>query len=364
MRHVLLILVVSGVLFMAGCQEENTSAKIRPMADTVGFAQHGWQVDSVMNRIKNMYGNRISDIFLNRDIGDQTTWKAVICPHDDFSYAGYLYPAALSHIKTPTVILFGVAHKARTLGLENRLIFDSFSAWHGPYGNIFVSSFRDSIIRALPTETYIVHDEMQRLEHSVEAMLPFLQYYNRNVEIISILVPAMPFDRMQEISGLLSDAIAGAAEKRGWHWGEDYAFIISSDAVHYGDEDWGGKNYAPYGADSAGYDKAVSHEMEIVNTCLTGDMNEEKVRQLTTYLVQDENFREYKWSWCGRYSIPLGLLTTIQMGKRNGEISEGVFLGFGSSIDHLPIPVQDLKMGVTAPANIRHWVGYAAIGYQ
>ena len=34
-------------------------------------------------------------------------------------------------------------------------------------------------------------NDMQTVEHSVEAIVPFLQAYNRDVEIVSILVPYM-----------------------------------------------------------------------------------------------------------------------------------------------------------------------------
>lgn len=43
---------------------------------------------------------------------------------------------------------------------------------------------------------------------------------------------------------------------KGLEWGRDFCIVISTDAVHYGDKEWGGKNYAPYGTDSAGYAKA------------------------------------------------------------------------------------------------------------
>ena len=37
----------------------------------------------------------------------------------------------------------------------------------------------------------IISDTLQKVEHSVEAMIPFLQYFDKDISIISILVPAM-----------------------------------------------------------------------------------------------------------------------------------------------------------------------------
>ncbi|MEI6457259.1 MAG: AmmeMemoRadiSam system protein B, partial [bacterium] len=163
----------------------------------------------------------------------------------------------------------------------------------------------------------------------------------------------------------LARAIQKVMEEGTLSWRKDIAIVISNDAVHYGDEDWGGQNYAPYGTDSAGYKKALAHEYEIIGNCLTGLNSKDKIRRFTGYTVQDTNYRIYKWTWCGRYAVPLGLLTGfyIQQNLRLGP-PEGILIGYNTSIGQPPIPVSDLKMGTTAIANLRHWVGYAAIGYK
>jgi hypothetical protein len=135
--------------------------------------------------------------------------------------------------------------------------------------------------------------------------------------------------------------------------------------VHYGDEDWGGKNMAPFGVDSIGYAKAVKHEHGIIHSCLAGEPNQEKVRQFVQETVQPNNYKEYKWTWCGRYSVPLGLMTSINLQKKTGSKPlNGKFIGYSTSIDHNPLPVDDLRMGRTAIATMRHWVGYASVGYE
>lgn len=45
-----------------------------------------------------------------------------------------------------TVILFGVAHKARQLNLENLVAFDSYDCRKGPYGDVKVSGLREEIM--------------------------------------------------------------------------------------------------------------------------------------------------------------------------------------------------------------------------
>ena len=72
----------------------------------------------------------------------------------------------------------------------------------------------------------------------------------------------------------------------------------------------------------------------------------------------------YKWTWCGRYSVPMGLITSYYLTKKFNINLSGLLLGYATSIDHQTLPVDDLVMGTTAPANIHHWVGYAAIAYK
>ncbi|NOQ28278.1 MAG: AmmeMemoRadiSam system protein B [Bacteroidales bacterium] len=354
MKTLKLVIIFSVLIVFSACKHNNKPEElnIRQIVDTIGFAQYDWQMDSIMNRL---------EISVESDI----KWRVVISPHDDYAYVGNLYPEALNGIKAKTVILFGVAHKARNYDLENKIIFDSYDEWSAPYGSVKVSDIRNDLISNLPDSLIIVHDEMQSVEHSLEAIIPFLQYNNRELEIIPILVPYMSFEKMQQISISLSKSLSSVMDDRNLSWGDDIAMVITTDAVHYGDEDWGGKNYAPYGTDSVGLKNARNHEMDIINNCLIDDLSIDKVQSFVNYTVQESDYKEYKWTWCGRYSVPLGLLTAYELNKlRNGTGLSGSFIAYANSIDHPVLKVDDLKMGTTAPANNRHWVGYPAVGYK
>jgi AmmeMemoRadiSam system protein B len=352
---IILVLLVSG----------KPAEKVRKPVDLVGFPTQAWQMDSVMNRIFNIQGQKILDSWKRNNIKKFTPWKLAICPHDDYTYAGWLYPAVLRNVKATTVILIGVAHKAKKFGLEDKMVFDSYDQWAGPYGPMKVSILREKIMNQLPLSTYVVHDSLQQTEHSLEALIPVLQYYNRKIEILPILIPYISFSKMDALAGSLSLAIMKVIQELNLGWNKDVAIIISNDAVHYGDEDWGGQNYAPYGCDSSGYKQALAHEYEIINNCLLGGITKSKLRQFTEYTVQDTNFRSYKWTWCGRYSVPFGLLTAfyLEQNLRSNPL-KGILLGYSNSIMEPAIPVEDLKMGKTAIASLHHWVGYAAIGYK
>lgn len=339
--------------------------KTRQPVDPVGFATKSEQMDSVMQRIHRIHGSTLDSIKNANSLTPDDIFRMAICPHDDYTYAGFLYESVLPFIKAKTIILFGVAHKARKFKVERKLIFDSFNEWKEPYGNLQISPIREEILRNLPSEDYIVHDSLQAAEHSVEALIPFLQYHNRNIQIVSVLIPAMDFDLMKKYGKDLAKAINKVMVKNKLNWGKDLALVISTDAVHYGDEDWGGSNYAKYGCDEAGNEKAVQHENEIIGNCLLPELSTATIRKFFSYTVQPDNWREYQWTWCGRYSVPFGLLTGMELSQIRGERTpKGLKMGYSTSIAQKPLPVEDLSMGKTAIATLHHWVGYSAVGYK
>jgi len=360
------LVLVSLLIWQCHRQKDQPMVHLRGLTDTVGYAHTARQMDSLIGRIDRLYGKERKDILKFLGITPEFSWQVVICPHDDYSYAGDLYPYVMENLSASTVILFGVAHGVRKFGVEDQIVFDSFTHWRGPYGKIPVSSVREELMQLLPEDYYQVNDSLQQVEHSVEGLLPFLQYYHRQIEIVPILVPYMNYQRMEQISRELARAIHQIMTNRNWNWGNDIALAISNDCVHYGDQNWGGKNYAPFGADSAGFRAAANHDLDIISECLIDHLHPQGLQRFVDYTVKKENYKEYAWTWCGRYSVPFGLLTAYHLQKvmQSKRHLIGRMLRYSTSLMHPPIPVKDLGMGVTAPANIHHWVGYVTIGYN
>jgi AmmeMemoRadiSam system protein B len=340
--------------------------KRRGLADPVGFAHLEHQIEAVVQRIALQDGAKLEWMLENCHVAAGERWRMAIAPHDDYAYAGFMYPLVLRNVMAPVVIIFGVAHKAHQLGLEDQVVFDSFTHWTGPYGDIAVSPLRERIMARLPDGSYCVSDEMQSIEHSVEAKLPFLQHYNRALNFVPILVPCMSLARMNELAPQLARAIALTMEEEHLQWGADIAVVASTDAVHYGDEGWGGRNFATYGAHAEGYAKAIAHEQQIMRDCFAGELRPDRIERFSRYTLADHDHREYKWPWCGRYSVPFGLLTAWHLQQLQGKLPlAGTVLGYTTSLEGQGIKVDDLDgMGVTAPATLRHWVGYAAVGFR
>jgi AmmeMemoRadiSam system protein B len=250
---------------------------------------------------------------------------------------------------------------AAKLGIEDSLVFDSYSEWKGPWENVPVSPAREEIFNLLKGKYAVINDSLQKVEHSVEAMIPYLQYFNKKITIVPILVPAMNPDRMEACGKALADAVRTVAMNHKWVWGTDYAIVVTTDAVHYGNEDWGGTDRAYFGCDEKGNMKARNHEEGIIDSCFTEKVTPEKIRLFNSLTLNKQNFREYKWTWCGRYSVPVALYTAYYL--NDGKPLSGELVGYTTSITSPHIPVDDLRMGRTAIATDCHWVGYAAIGY-
>ena len=332
--------------------KENNQKHIRHVHDTIGFAQYDWQMDSIYNRLG--IADKKNDL----------AWKAAVSPHDDYKYAGRLYYESLKGVNANTVILVGVAHRARNYNLQDKIIFGNYTHWQSPYGNLKVSELNNEIISSLESETYVVHDSMQNLEHSLEAIVPFLHRKNPNLEIIPILVPYINYDTIDNITTKLSETVKEIMNKHNLNYGKDIAVVISNDAVHYGNEEWSA-DLSPFGVDDEGTEKARRMDIEIINNCLVDKLNSEKIKKFTEYTVQKEDYKEYKWVWCGRYSVPFGLDFANKLNFLLNEAPlTGTFMHYQSSIDHDLIKVEDLGMGTTAIATQKHWVAYASLKYE
>jgi AmmeMemoRadiSam system protein B len=286
-----------------------------------------------------------------------------ICPHDDYLYAGRGYVHVMREVRAPRAILFGVSHTARRRGIQGKLVFDDFAAWKSAYGSCPVSPVREEIIAALPNDLVLVNDTIHSEEHSLEGFLPILMHYVPKVEIVPILVTRLG-DRFPGAADTLSTVISGIIEKHHWKLGKDIVILISADCVHYGDEEWGGRNYAPFGADQAGYDKGVEQDRDVIRTSLTGTLSDERIATFRAKVDANDFQQPYKITWCGIYSIPFGLSVLERVAKRTaGRTPDGFMLVYGTSVDPPKLPLEHVGLGTTAIATLRHWVGYTAIGY-
>ncbi len=332
---------------------------LRGLRDGVGFVRSRRQAEGLF------------PVLAREEFGSETLppagpFVAAVCPHDDHLYAGHVYLHAIAGIRAPRVLMIGVFHAARLWNLEGKLVFDRYVAWHAPLGPVRVDPLREELLAALPEDDVVVDDGMHDREHSLEAIVPFLQWYGGNdVTIVPVLVPYVTWDRLEELADHLAHALAETIRRHGWALGKDVAIVISSDAVHYGPD----FHHAPFGEDAAAHERAAARDRDLAERYLSGPLAAERLRGLFEALVDPVDVRRYRIPWCGRFSVPFGLELTRRTAARLGlPVPVGRVLRYGTSLTEaeprVPREVRDEGLGCTAPSNFHHFVGYLALGVE
>jgi AmmeMemoRadiSam system protein B len=341
-------LLVAGVFILALAAQD-----VRPIRDDVGFC---WNPAS-MKKLIDYLDSQEKEIFKAEGL------VAAVSPHDDYLYAGRVYYPLFKILRAKEVVIFGVTHgtvRNEISGLQNILILDGFEYWPGLKKPISVSGLREYLKERLDQAVFITNNRAHEIEHSIEALLPFLQYFNPEVKITPIMVTPMPFARMEEISAKLAEAIAGYMNEKHLAAGKDIFFLISSDGNHYGKD----FDNSPYGEGEKAWATALEFDRRLIRTYLTGVMDKGKIQGLTKELW-GETYLDYRNTyWCGKYSIPFGLLTTEKVMDltKNGKI-KGTLFRFSDTYSEGVLPLKKTGMGTTAPFSLRHWVSFFSLGY-
>ena len=283
---------------------------------------------------------------------------AALSPHDDYLYAGRVYRSVLPLVTAKTVIVIGVFHQYRKYRVRDRIVFDPHEAWRTPDGPTPVSGLRDELFAAMPEGDRSRDAAAHDVEHSIEAEVYWLRHANPKVEIVPILAPATRFERMEEIATRLGDALAASMKKRGWVLGRDVAIVISADAVHYGPD----FRQVPFGDGGIeAYTKATARDRELLTGPIAGPVSTDKIRTLYGTFVDPSEPDTYRLSWCGRFSVPFGMLLLQRTSKALGlGAPVGMPVAYATSVGAPELRVRDVGLGETAPANLYHFVGYPA----
>ena len=285
---------------------------------------------------------------------------AVIGPHDDYVYAARVYRQLYPLVTARTVIAVGVFHGYRRFGARDQLVFDEYRAWRSPDGEIAISPLRDELFAAMPPGMAVRDNAAHDSEHSIEGIAYFLKHARPDVEIVPVIVPAASFERLGALSASLGDALAAAMKRRGWTLGRDVAIVISTDGTHYG-EDF---KYTPYGAGGVeAFMKAMAHDRTLVRDALAKPPSSGAARLFYSTVVDPANPDRYRVPWCGRFSVTAGTLLMERVSQALGTPLDAVPVALGVSVDTPELPVRDVGVGPTAPANLYHFVTLPAVAY-
>jgi AmmeMemoRadiSam system protein B len=342
-----------------------STATLRGLVDTVGFPHTAEQMTFVGDLCEKLERDELEENAKRLALPPGEGLIAAWCPHDDYALAARVYVHVVRNVKAKTVILVGNAHWSEAFGVRSRLIFGDFRQWRGPYSPVRVSPVRDDILKGLDKQSYLVNRQIVETEHSLEAIVPYLQYYDRDVEIVPILVPLMSWQDMERIGGELADSVARVVRSHGWKLGRDVAIVCSGDGQHYGDYGWSYYDFHPYGCDPDGYKQSMALDQRLVSSYLAGRLEPARLKGLFEELVDQQDIGKYRITWCGRFAVPFGLNFAAQLTQKlDGRTLTGYLLRSSSSLALPWLPLGDLKMGLTGDANLHHFVTYVAIGYR
>ena len=143
--------------------------------------------------------------------------KAIILPHAGYIYSGFTAAHAsfvLSEKQFNKVILLGPDHR---VGFINGAI-SNVKGYQTPLG--FIRLHEDTKILLKKTNLFQYIQPFDEVEHSLEVILPFLQYYLNEFELVPIVM-----GRTSEINGI-SDAIEPLLNP-------DTLLVVSSDLSHF-----------------------------------------------------------------------------------------------------------------------------------
>ncbi|MCK4994180.1 MAG: AmmeMemoRadiSam system protein B [Candidatus Omnitrophica bacterium] len=202
--------------------------------------------------------------------------KAVLMPHAGYFYSGYVAGKTISTVNIPdTIIILGPNHTG--LGMPYSMLRKG--AWQSPFGNISIQEELASLI--LKNSGYFKEDETPHIkEHAIEVEIPFLQYFNKNISIVPIIISDFVLNNYRKAAAELANAIKKFAKP--------VLIVISSDLTHY-----------------ESHEKVKEKDSQVIEAIQELDVNK---------LYEKVNTN--KISMCGCAPACVGLYTALNLGAK------------------------------------------------
>jgi AmmeMemoRadiSam system protein B/AmmeMemoRadiSam system protein A len=144
----------------------------------------------------------------------------LIMPHAGYIYSGNVAGSTISRVKIKgTCIIMGPNHT----GMGKPFSIMTEGTWKTPLGNVKIDS--ELAKRVLANSKFLSEDSLAHIsEHSIEVQLPFLQYFNKDIQIVPIILTYATGTVYREIGRAIAKAIEDS--------GKDVLIIASSDMTH------------------------------------------------------------------------------------------------------------------------------------
>ena len=144
----------------------------------------------------------------------------LVSPHAGYPYSGPVAGATISRIKfKDTFVIMGPNHT----GVGKPLSIMTEGTWKTPLGKVEIDSELAKQILAA-SSSLEEDDEAHQSEHSIEVQLPFLQYFQRDIKLVPIIISHASSDTYREMGKELAKAIKESKK--------EVVIIASSDMTH------------------------------------------------------------------------------------------------------------------------------------
>ena len=171
--------------------------------------------DECLRDLKNLIDGNEPEV----DLPDTIT--AGIVPHAGWVFSGDIcgmfFNALKSQQNIETFILFGANHSVNS---HNHMIYSNGS-WATPLGTIDIDNELAGIFTDAADGLLLNNAQAHSNEHSLEVIVPFIQYLYPNAKIVPIMV--QPIDSAEKIGKIVSDSC-----------NDNVVVIGSTDLTHYG----------------------------------------------------------------------------------------------------------------------------------
>lgn len=211
---------------------------------------------------------------------DKLEAKVVISPHAGYIYSGNVAGLLYSSIVIPdTIVLLGPNHT----GLGRRFAIMTEGGWETPLGKININN---KLAKEISSRFEKIEDDIYAhiREHSIEVQLPFLQFFNPNIDIVPICIMDGTHTDLEKLGNAVADAVKSYKEK--------VLIVVSSDMSHYISHDEAKKR------DAKAIEKIVSLDPEaLLDVCRTYDI-----------------------TMCGVYPAAVGIYAAKSLGANGGRV--------------------------------------------
>ena len=145
---------------------------------------------------------------------------AVIVPHAGYVYSGAVAGETFARVEVPeTALILGPNHHG-----SGQPLALGISDWQMPLGGVPIE--RGLAVSILRNSEIIVEDDVAHLqEHSLEVQVPFLQFLQKNLSIVPIVVSHVSYEVCKQAASDLAAAIR--------EFNRPVLLVASTDMTHY-----------------------------------------------------------------------------------------------------------------------------------